>query len=321
MSTPEKRGAVSEALAAPPPPGVIPNVQNPANLDNYVALTLTLCILISTIAFFVRMYTKLFVNRTLAAEDYVIVIAWISEAVPTAIMTRYGGGSHMWDVRYKDLLELLYATGVFSVISDFAILVLPLQSIWKLRMPLRKKLLISMVFATGIFTCASSILRTYYTWKLFESRDLSYYMVQMGLWAYAELATGVIISCLPIIPRFFQELRPKIKMAFQLPGECETSPEKILKSHKALEKITASLKSKLPYSKRESISSSVEPSNEPPNQDARLTREAIPFEEYATVDAGSDTARESKHSPVSGIPATRSDLTGSHVQNQATGFV
>lgn len=42
------------------------------------------------------------------------------------------------------------ATGIFSVISDFAILILPLQSIWKLRMPLRRKVLISMIFATGI---------------------------------------------------------------------------------------------------------------------------------------------------------------------------
>ena len=35
-------------------------------------------------------------------------------------------------------------------------------------------------------------------------------MVQMGLWTYAELAAGVIISCLPVIPRFFQYVGPKI---------------------------------------------------------------------------------------------------------------
>lgn len=41
------------------------------------------------------------------------------------------------------------ATGVFNVISDFAILLLPLSSIWKLRMERKKKLLVSAVFAIG----------------------------------------------------------------------------------------------------------------------------------------------------------------------------
>jgi len=42
------------------------------------------------------------------------------------------------------------ATGVFNILSDFALLVLPLQSIWKLRRPLRRKILINVVFATGV---------------------------------------------------------------------------------------------------------------------------------------------------------------------------
>ena len=41
------------------------------------------------------------------------------------------------------------ATGIFNVILDFGILILPLSSIWKLQMTLRKRLLISGVFAIG----------------------------------------------------------------------------------------------------------------------------------------------------------------------------
>ena len=58
--------------------------------------------------------------------------------------------------------------------------------------------------------CISSILRTYYTWKITESPDISYNMVLMGLWTAAELATGFIISCLPVIPKFFQHMWPKV---------------------------------------------------------------------------------------------------------------
>jgi len=42
------------------------------------------------------------------------------------------------------------ATGGFNVISDFAILILPMPSVWKLRMPLKKKILMTTIFATGL---------------------------------------------------------------------------------------------------------------------------------------------------------------------------
>ena len=35
----------------------------------------------------------------------------------------------------------------------------------------------------------------------------------MGLWSAAEFSTGIIISCLPVIPRFFQHIGPKLSSA------------------------------------------------------------------------------------------------------------
>ena len=64
--------------------------------------------------------------------------------------------------------------------------------------------------------CISSILRTYYTWKIAGSPDTSYNMVPVGLWAAAELATGFIISCLPVIPKFFQHMWPKVSRALSV---------------------------------------------------------------------------------------------------------
>ena len=42
------------------------------------------------------------------------------------------------------------SSGIFNAISDFAILILPMPCLWKLQMPLRKKLLVMGVFATGL---------------------------------------------------------------------------------------------------------------------------------------------------------------------------
>ena len=41
------------------------------------------------------------------------------------------------------------SSGVFNVITDFAILFLPMPSLWKLQMPKHKKILTIAIFATG----------------------------------------------------------------------------------------------------------------------------------------------------------------------------
>jgi len=68
-STPDPVYALLEGPAYPPPLGVTPDFQNSPNLDNFVVVALTLCITFATVAFFIRMYTKIFLIRSLAAED------------------------------------------------------------------------------------------------------------------------------------------------------------------------------------------------------------------------------------------------------------
>ena len=41
------------------------------------------------------------------------------------------------------------ATGIFNVVSDFAILFIPVTSVWRLNLSLRRKLFIIGVFASG----------------------------------------------------------------------------------------------------------------------------------------------------------------------------
>ncbi|KAL9636600.1 MAG: hypothetical protein Q9204_002196 [Flavoplaca sp. TL-2023a] len=36
----------------------------------------------------------------------------------------------------------------------------------------------------------------------------------MGLWTWAELTAGILVSCLPIAPRFFQHIGPKVYASF-----------------------------------------------------------------------------------------------------------
>ncbi len=58
--------------------------------------------------------------------------------------------------------------------------------------------------------CLTSIIRTYYRWKVVTSPDVSYNMNVMGIWTYAEIAIGIIISCTPVLPIFCKKFGSKV---------------------------------------------------------------------------------------------------------------
>lgn len=63
---------------------------------------------------------------------------------------------------------------------------------------------------------------------MIRSPDISYNVIVIGLWSWAEMTTGVIISCLPAMPRFFQHVGPKVYSAFYgepiLPSGSKSDP-------------------------------------------------------------------------------------------------
>ena len=55
-----------------------------------------------------------------------------------------------------------------------------------------------------------SIMRTYYTFRIVQSPDVSYNTIVLGMWISAEVAAGMLVYCLPIMPKFFQHYGSKI---------------------------------------------------------------------------------------------------------------
>lgn len=71
--TPAQAQAGMQALlngpAGKPPVGVMPNLDNPPTLNGIIIATSTTCIVITTMAVLIRMYTNLFLIRSTAYED------------------------------------------------------------------------------------------------------------------------------------------------------------------------------------------------------------------------------------------------------------
>ena len=67
--TSEKLQALLNGPASTPPAGVVPNSHNPPNLNAFLIVTLTLALTFGTLAILMRLYTKLFIIRSVAYED------------------------------------------------------------------------------------------------------------------------------------------------------------------------------------------------------------------------------------------------------------
>ena len=59
-----------------------------------------------------------------------------------------GGKTGTYKCVNQDLLEVVSA--VFNLLSDFAILLLPISTVWYLQMRMKKKVAVLVVFATGL---------------------------------------------------------------------------------------------------------------------------------------------------------------------------
>lgn len=64
--------------------------------------------------------------------------------------------------------------------------------------------------------CIASVFRTYYSFRVAQDPDVTFNMIVMTLGASAEISIGIVVSCLPVLPRFSQHLGPKLSRAFSV---------------------------------------------------------------------------------------------------------
>ncbi|KAI1091680.1 hypothetical protein F5B19DRAFT_257183 [Rostrohypoxylon terebratum] len=119
--------------------------------------------------------------------------------------------------------DLIIATSVINVLSDVAILVTPLAVISRLQMPLKNKLGTGAVFGVGVLATVTTIVRLYYSVILAHRENLTYNLAPVGHWALGEFTAGILVACLPSLPRLLKHLRGDIEQPY---NSSRTSPRK-----------------------------------------------------------------------------------------------
>lgn len=116
-----------------------------------------------------------------------------------------------WQVRPKPpdhcevRIQNFYVCTVLNVITDAALLAVPIPLLWKLKIPLRKKITIGLLLSSGIFVITAALTRIVMTLKANPSATV------INRWGVRETIAGIIAVNAPI-------LQPMCKKSFYRKG-------------------------------------------------------------------------------------------------------
>ncbi|KAI0436030.1 hypothetical protein F4803DRAFT_573064 [Xylaria telfairii] len=97
-----------------------------------------------------------------------------------------------------DLLLALTILGIINVVTDFAILALPIRPVLLLRLPLTRRIQLCCIFLLGAVVCVFGLVRVV-VMAVAPPGDQSYNQVWSGIWSGCEISVGIVAACLPTL--------------------------------------------------------------------------------------------------------------------------
>ncbi|KAJ0148199.1 hypothetical protein CTA2_719, partial [Colletotrichum tanaceti] len=171
-------------------------------------------------AYFTKVTLLLFESRVFAVHErtsrgirvfiVVLLVCYIPlQTIKTIICLPV---SAFWDPRTPNprclnQRKIFIADLSLAIVTDFAILALPIPLLWGLRMPLRKKLKILTLLGAGGIATAVTVLRMYLVVQFLGSTDVTADFVVLDIVTALELVIGVVCACLPSTNILYERIR------------------------------------------------------------------------------------------------------------------
>ncbi|KAI8944743.1 hypothetical protein F4801DRAFT_570613 [Xylaria longipes] len=99
----------------------------------------------------------------------------------------------------QPVYNLNAAVGLFGVVSDLYVLIIPVSMVYNLKIPRNRKLGILAIFLTGLLAVAFSITSTAFRFLQLESYDFTWDSIPSYTLRAAELNIGLICNCMPVV--------------------------------------------------------------------------------------------------------------------------
>ncbi|PQE22322.1 integral membrane protein [Rutstroemia sp. NJR-2017a WRK4] len=104
-----------------------------------------------------------------------------------------------------DVSKLLNTSGLFNFITDVLILLVPVKSVWNLKMAKKRKLQVVLIFTFGMIAPVFSMVGFVVREKISDNPDVTYGQPLVLLWGTAEVSTGFVCVCLPPLTILFRK--------------------------------------------------------------------------------------------------------------------
>lgn len=119
------------------------------------------------------------------------------------------------------IVTIFLCSAPVNIITDLAILVLPIPVLTGMRLPLRQKTILIITFALGIFVTAVDVVRIYYLQQAVDDLgatdsqigsgpDFSYSNSTAVMWSAVEVNVGIICACIPTLKPLINRILPSM---------------------------------------------------------------------------------------------------------------
>ncbi|KAK3323192.1 hypothetical protein B0T19DRAFT_199336 [Cercophora scortea] len=170
---------------------------------------------VSLLVLYLRIFHPVYVvNRAIYACIGLVSVFYLVSIIYDAVKCTPAPGSqggYFLAALYcaPSALEISVALGVFGLVSDVVILLIPMSLVLPMNLPRRKKIAVTCTFLTGFLACACSMVtcvsRIQY-WRS-KSTDYTWDIIIPDTFTVIELTVGHICCSLPTLPPLLTSLR------------------------------------------------------------------------------------------------------------------
>ncbi|KAL4799577.1 hypothetical protein BDV19DRAFT_385345 [Aspergillus venezuelensis] len=123
-----------------------------------------------------------------------------------------GPCSPLKDETTQCLEKVALSQAILNLISDFAIMALPIPTIHNLHLPLKQKVTVGCIMGLGSAVVICSIARLPYVIILPTTADTTYTQAALGIWTVCELNLGIICACAMRFKSLIRTYLPKLSL-------------------------------------------------------------------------------------------------------------
>ena len=165
---------------------------------------------------------------------FVVNAAGLALTIVSIVQCRPVSSTFQWplspDAKCIDIVALYLSSAPVNIITDLALLFLPMPILTKMRLPKKQKIILVVTFSFGIFVAVVDVVRIAYlqdaafarvedakaddsmstgsTNRIREESDFSWYAALSFMWTAVEVNIGIIVACVPGLKPLFLRFLP-----------------------------------------------------------------------------------------------------------------